>query len=321
MHLATWLTARLAVAYVGGWPLILRAFTVLAVVFVASAAIELVAVGWRSSALGRLVRGGRSARTDVVTALVLQLPLAGHLGIAMSCGLSLAMIKFATHLAPWWPAGQWPWLHRLAMVVLIDFLSYGVHRCQHEIPALWALHRFHHSATEATLLNALREHPLERTLNGMVLAVPLALLGGRPDDMIVVFLVLQVLSMLRHSNLTSHWGWLGKHVLVSPACHNAHHAADPAYHDRNFGVLFVFWDRFFGTWKAPAAEPSPIGLPGDPLETAGWARGVWIGYRDCLLALGPWRRSPAPPLERPLERPAVPAVAAWRSPREDQRAA
>lgn len=277
--------------YTVGWPLMVRSLVLLGIVFAASALIELLAVGWARSSLRKLLRPDASARCDMVAALLLQTPLSGQLGMLMAFGLSVALTKYvAGPLTPWWPSGTLSWLHVIAFIVVVDFFYYVAHRAMHEVPALWHIHRFHHAATDLTLLTGLRTHPLERTFNALVLAVPLALLGGRADDVVAVFIGAQVLSMLRHSGLSWQWGPLGRLVLVSPAAHRAHHSRDPAYFGTNYGILFICWDRLLGTWKAPSATLPPIGLAGDPLGGRGFLAGTWICYRDFLRTLA--RRPP-----------------------------
>jgi sterol desaturase/sphingolipid hydroxylase (fatty acid hydroxylase superfamily) len=178
----------------------------------------------------------------------------------------------------------------------MDLVDYAVHGLVHAWEPLGQLHPIHHVGEEATLLTALRVHPHESALCGICLAVPLGLLGGDGVEGAALFFVTQVLAMLRHSNLAWTWGKLGDYGLVSPAAHRVHHAADPACFDTNFGVLFSWWDRLFGTWRAPAQGPQPIGVAGDPLAGLGFAAGVWACYLDFWGALGqavrnlPWPR-------------------------------
>lgn len=43
-------------------------------------------------------------------------------------------------------------------------------------------------------------------------------------------------------------GWL-EYVIVTPAHHRVHHAINPEYLDKNYGQIFIFWDRMFGTFQ------------------------------------------------------------------------
>ena len=43
-------------------------------------------------------------------------------------------------------------------------------------------------------------------------------------------------------------GWL-EYIIVTPAHHRVHHAINPEYLDKNYGQIFIFWDRMFGTFQ------------------------------------------------------------------------
>jgi alkylglycerol monooxygenase len=43
-------------------------------------------------------------------------------------------------------------------------------------------------------------------------------------------------------------------VFVTPMNHRVHHAINDPYIDRNFGGVFILWDRLFGTYQAELAE-------------------------------------------------------------------
>ncbi len=43
-------------------------------------------------------------------------------------------------------------------------------------------------------------------------------------------------------------GWLEK-IIVTPAHHRVHHAINKEYIDKNYGQIFIFWDKLFGTFQ------------------------------------------------------------------------
>lgn len=276
---------KLATSYLDDGAALLSSLATVAFVFTVSALIEIGVGGWPNSSLRRLLRPGPSARCDVVGAMLLQTPLLGHLGGAMSCGLTIGLMHLIrAHITPWWPAGALIGVRDILALVLVDAIGYALHRQMHASRVLWQLHRFHHAATEATLLTALRVHPLERAFNTLCVAWLFALLGMSSNEVGGVFIATQVLAMLHHSNLPSHWGKLGSYFLISPAAHRLHHSSSPAHFNRNFGILFPWWDRAFGTWYGVAAELPAIGLGGDRLTTSGWLASIWICYVDFLRA-------------------------------------
>jgi len=51
-----------------------------------------------------------------------------------------------------------------------------------------------------------------------------------------------------HTRHIKTMGWL-EYVIVTPAHHRVHHAINPEYLDKNYGQIFIFWDRMFGTYQ------------------------------------------------------------------------
>jgi sterol desaturase/sphingolipid hydroxylase (fatty acid hydroxylase superfamily) len=67
-----------------------------------------------------------------------------------------------------------------------------------------------------------------------------------------VYVMRNILMMdfVRHTHFKISFGPLNS-VLLCPHWHQLHHSVDPRHYDRNFGLLFSFWDRWFGTLCVP----------------------------------------------------------------------
>ncbi len=48
-------------------------------------------------------------------------------------------------------------------------------------------------------------------------------------------------------------------LLNTPSHHRVHHGSNPRYLDKNFGGIFIIWDRLFGTFERED-EPVVYGL-------------------------------------------------------------
>ena len=48
-------------------------------------------------------------------------------------------------------------------------------------------------------------------------------------------------------------------VFVTPSAHRVHHASNKEYIDKNFGAVFIVWDRLFGTYE-PEVAPVRYGI-------------------------------------------------------------
>jgi sterol desaturase/sphingolipid hydroxylase (fatty acid hydroxylase superfamily) len=143
--------------------------------------------------------------------------------------------------------------------VTVDFVAYWMHRLNHA-RWLWATHAFHHSSRNLYWASGMRGSPV----HFLLLGVPSLLVQVVFDpEGIVLWLVLAygvAHNSLIHSNLKLP-RWVG-YVFVTGETHLVHHARDPELGNRNFGFLFTWWDRLFGTWVDPATLPSdfPLGL-------------------------------------------------------------
>ena len=52
-------------------------------------------------------------------------------------------------------------------------------------------------------------------------------------------------------------GWLEK-IIVTPSHHRVHHAINPEYLDKNYGQIFVIWDKIFGSFQPELETVKPV---------------------------------------------------------------
>ncbi len=248
--------ARLRHFYIDGLGDLLSSLAIALGVVVAVLLVELCFTEWKRSSASRLSRLSPSARTDLLAFLLVESSLALLVGMAMFFGVTYVLQKLIaagfTHVARLTLSSAIP--ASLIYFLVIDLVHYGAHRLYHAVPTLWELHRYHHSAPEMTVLTAFRDHPMERAVTALLLAVPAALVAMPVQNFIVLHLLAKMIGLLKHSNLRSNWGWFGRYVIQSPGAHWIHHSVDPAHHNRNFASLFQFWDIIFGTAVHPQPE-------------------------------------------------------------------
>lgn len=176
--------------------------------------------------------------------------------------------------------------------LLLDLVLYGQHYLLHNVPLLWRLHRVHHSDREYDLTTGIRFHPLESLyLQGVILLV-IALTAPPVSAVICFELVNVVQTFFAHANLRlpARVERAMRFVQVTPELHRVHHSLEPSDHNTNFGAVFTFWDRLFGTLRtAPHLGDAQFEFG---LKDVSAAQSVRVGN---LLAL-PFRsgtRSPA----------------------------
>ena len=169
----------------------------------------------------------------------------------------------------WFPSGMQyklptffpPILFTVVLFIIDDYSRYWTHRLMHMIPALWELHKVHHSATVMTPFTVFRTHPAEALIfstrgalvQGSVVGLCFALFGTELSLLTIMganaasVIFHAVGSNLRHSHVPFRYPeWL-ESWLISPVQHQIHHSLDPKHYDKNFGVAFACWDRIHGS--------------------------------------------------------------------------
>ena len=153
------------------------------------------------------------------------------------------------------PDTLWMWL--LAFVVY-DLCYYWNHRLGHEMSLLWAAQVVHHSSEEYNLTTALRQ--TSSSFLSYVFYLPMALLGVDPLLLLEVASLNLVYQFWVHTRHVPELGWL-EYLLVTPSNHRVHHAQNRVYIDRNYGGVFIIWDRLFGTYQRElSSDPVIFGI-------------------------------------------------------------
>ncbi len=152
------------------------------------------------------------------------------------------------------------WTVYLAAFIAKDFAGYWIHRLEHEVNFLWNRHIIHHSSEEFNLSCALRQSISQVFSFFAIFLLPAALLGVPTEVMGIVAPLHLFGQFWYHTRLIGRMGFL-ESFLVTPSHHRVHHAINPVYLDRNYGQIFILWDKLFGTFQPElAAEPPVYGV-------------------------------------------------------------
>lgn len=184
--------------------------------------------------------------------------------LSTTAGLLTKTVGLLTYTLAWqqWALFElsaqplWVWL--LAFI-FYDFCYYWNHRLGHERNVLWAAHSVHHQSEDYNLSTALRQSSTGFLL-GWIFYLPMALVGVPP----LVFLSVAALNLLYqfwvHTRHVPKLGWF-EGVFITPSNHRVHHAQNPIYMDRNYGGVFILWDRLFGSFQEELDEhPAVFGV-------------------------------------------------------------
>jgi sterol desaturase/sphingolipid hydroxylase (fatty acid hydroxylase superfamily) len=137
-------------------------------------------------------------------------------------------------------------------VAAYDLAHTLLHRLGHEWGPAWQLHSVHHSPTRLYWMNATRFHVLETTVDGIVEAFILGVLGMSRDQHTGHLAVRALYGQLQHCNVDVDSGVLDR-VFSTPDLHRWHHSVDYDEGDTNFGAVTSVWDQLLGSFFRPAS--------------------------------------------------------------------
>jgi len=161
-------------------------------------------------------------------------------------GLVLSKLALFDIERSWFDASVGGVLLWILAAVLWDFCYYWNHRLGHAISILWAAHAVHHQSEDYNLSTALRQTSTS-FLFSWIFYVPLFLIGFPADVLITVAAVNLIYQFWVHTQQIRRLGVLDR-IFVTPSNHRVHHAQNERYIDKNYGGIFVLWDRLFGTF-------------------------------------------------------------------------
>ena len=141
----------------------------------------------------------------------------------------------------------------ILLLLATDFVWYWYHRLAHEINVLWAVHIVHHQSEEFNYTVSARITVLQAFVRtGFWAILPLI---GFPASMITGMLLVHGLyPFFIHTRLIGKLGIL-EYILVTPSHHRVHHGSNEKYLDKNYGDVFIIWDKLFGTFQKEEDEP------------------------------------------------------------------
>ena len=179
--------------------------------------------------------------------------------ISQLVGISKALIPFTTYIVVYQHFSLFnfndSYLVWLIAFVAYDFCYYWKHRLGHEINGLWAAHVIHHSSEEYNLTTALRQSGT--SLFSYLFFLPLALLGFDPLVILSVGSINLIYQFWVHTRHIGKLGWY-EWFFVTPSNHRGHHAQNTIYIDKNYGGVFILWDRLFGTYQEELDDDKPV---------------------------------------------------------------
>jgi sterol desaturase/sphingolipid hydroxylase (fatty acid hydroxylase superfamily) len=207
-------------------------------------AVELIAEKWRQTDFYRTNDAISSLSAGVLSQMI---------GLAKNLvPFTLYVVAFDNFALLTWEKSALFWV---VAFIFYDFCYYWKHRMGHEVSVLWAAHVVHHSSEEYNLTTALRQ--TSGSFLGWIFYIPLAVVGVEPYVLVSVGSLNLVYQFWVHTRHVPKLGWF-EWFFVSPSNHRVHHAQNALYLDRNYGGVFILWDRLFKTFQEEQENEVPV---------------------------------------------------------------
>jgi sterol desaturase/sphingolipid hydroxylase (fatty acid hydroxylase superfamily) len=207
--------------------------------------------------------------------------------LAMGFGNTFAAILFGAFVVG---AGVWLYQFRLFDIPVTwwsialafigeDFAYYWFHRTAHRIRWFWASHVVHHSSQHYNLSTALRQTWTGQFSLSFAFRLPLFLIGFDPKLILFCAGLNLVYQFFIHTETVRRLPGPVEWLFNTPSHHRAHHGTNPRYLDRNFGGVFIVWDRLFGTFEAERDdEPVRYGI----IRNLASFNPVWVATHEWI---------------------------------------
>lgn len=218
------------------------AFTVLVVSFLIVGALE----SWRPFTAGKNEPDGRMLTNFglgiINAAIQLVVPVSVLLAVGWAARNDIGLLNQT----------DGPFLmNEIAAVLIYSLASYWAHRLSHRVPTLWRMHHVHHADTHIDLSTGFRNHPAELIYVIVFLSAISVAAGLSPVALLAYQIASAAFSLWSHADLALP-EWLDRKlriVIVTPDMHRVHHSATQQETDSNYGEVFSFWDRLFGSYR------------------------------------------------------------------------
>lgn len=200
-----------------------------------------------------------------------------HTGLNVFFTLTTIIINFLmafllVYTADWVVANQFGLLQWISMptivtmivgLLLLDFLgAWLAHYTEHHVKWMWQFHVIHHTDQHVDTTTANRHHPGESVIR-FIFTILAVFLVGAPMWLVFLYQSMSVaLSQFNHSNVKMP-KWLDDALLLivcTPNMHRVHHHYRQPYSDSNYGNIFSFWDKMFGTYFVVENEKLVYGV-------------------------------------------------------------
>ena len=166
-------------------------------------------------------------------------------------GFAVFLTPFSAYTQVYYKVSDFGWGYLIFSVILTIFLHdtyfYWMHRLIHHKSVYKYIHRVHHLSTNPSPWAAMAFHPLEAVLEAGIIVLVAFIYPIHPLGIAIFLLFMMVYNVYGHLGYELYpkgfsESMIGRWINTS-VNHNMHHQ----YFKGNFGLYFLFWDRWLGT--------------------------------------------------------------------------
>lgn len=168
---------------------------------------------------------------------------------AMAIGMILAWQAGYTRI--YTDLAEYPWYWYPVSIAVVLFVHetyyYWLHRWMHKPGVYRWIHKTHHDSITTSAWTSFSFHPLESTLQAIVIPVLTFVLPLHISAVGLLLLIMTISSAINHLNTEIYprdfnRHWLGR-WLIGATHHGLHHSQ----FRYNYGLYFTFWDKWMKT--------------------------------------------------------------------------
>lgn len=146
----------------------------------------------------------------------------------------------------------WVWV---LCLLADDFTYYWFHRISHRVRFFWATHMVHHSSEIYSYSAALRQGWTGNITGTFLFWAWMPLLGFNAYMVFTIKSISLIYQFWTHTALIkSIPAWM-EYIFNTPSHHRVHHGTNEEYIDKNYGGIFIIWDRLYGTFIKETEQP------------------------------------------------------------------
>lgn len=169
----------------------------------------------------------------------------------------------ALHIQPQISLLSYPiFLQLIIFLLLIDFIKFAQHYLIHKSDFLWKAHMVHHSSAKINTLASFKYSWAEALYDIIISCILEKFLRLDLWVLMTVNSIFIYVCMWQHSdiNYSGYKNRLLSFIFITPKNHRIHHEKLDHVQNKNFGFIFTFWDRAFGTFSATESFPQVFGI-------------------------------------------------------------